>query len=117
MNLRPNTFVGFCMWVSGTAAAAAMALKFQRWTETGLWSYFAFCIVAALVLYIAHNAALYSFLNRNGGIDTSEVSPGVQAWELTAGSGIVPKWVSLIGLAAAWFVLALPFFLIASLTR
>ena len=29
---------------------------------------------------------------------SEEVIPGVQKWELTAGIGIVPKWVSVIGL-------------------
>lgn len=29
---------------------------------------------------------------------SEEVIPGVQKWELTGGLGIVPKWVSVIGL-------------------
>jgi hypothetical protein len=29
---------------------------------------------------------------------TDEAFPGVQKWELTAGIGVAPKWVSIIGL-------------------
>jgi hypothetical protein len=31
---------------------------------------------------------------------SEEVLSGVQLWELTAGLGMVPKWVSLIGILA-----------------
>lgn len=48
---------------------------------------------------------------------TEEVLPGVQKWELTAGVGIVPKWVSVIGLLAisAFITAGLPW--IIALTK
>jgi len=43
--------------------------------------------------------------------------PGIQKWELTAGTGIVPKWVPCIGIVSIAFFLASPFELVAWLLR
>ena len=37
-----------------------------------------------------------------------EVAPGVPMWYLTAGTGVVPNWVSIIGLLSFAFLLAIP---------
>jgi hypothetical protein len=44
-----------------------------------------------------------------------EAVPGTRIWEMTAGMGIVPKWVSVIGLLAvsAFIVAVVPWLVLA----
>ena len=56
----------------------------------------------AISLYLL-NAFLTQYFIRRRTPDfasSEEVLPGTQKWELTAGLGIVPEWVSMIGLLA-----------------
>jgi len=56
----------------------------------------------AVVLYLVNITLIQLFIKKRAPDFASgdEVIPGVQAWELTAGLGIVPKCVSWIGLLA-----------------
>ena len=64
----------------------------------------------AIACYLTNISLIRAYVKmRTGEFDTTEVSPGVQAWELTAGTGIVPVWVSLIGMFGICFLLAIPF--------
>ncbi|MFL6844223.1 MAG: hypothetical protein ACJ8ER_05005 [Allosphingosinicella sp.] len=83
------------------------------------WSYFALCAGMALVTYVVSSVLMGSYIERRTPelASSREVAPGVQAWETTAGTGIVPKWVSWMGLLAIGFVLAMPFELVARLFR
>ena len=56
----------------------------------------------AILLYLLNIILIQYFIKRRAPdfASSQEVIPGVQQWELTAGLGIVPKWVSFIGLFA-----------------
>ncbi len=59
-------------------------------------------LVIAAVLYVTNVLLVKYYIERRAPWAASheEVFPGVQTWELTAGLGIVPKWVSIIGMLA-----------------
>ena len=107
----------FVLMLAGTFAAGASALGLQRLLGAPYWVYFLICALAGVILFLASAAISQGFIERRGSFDTEGVLPNVQAWELTAGTGVVPKWVSLMGLIGACFVLAIPFELLASLLR
>lgn len=54
----------------------------------------------AVLLYLLNIGLIQYFIKRRTPdfASSEEVIPGVQKWEMTAGLGIVPKWVSVIGL-------------------
>jgi hypothetical protein len=66
------------------------------------------------VCYVSHAILTASFIRKRAPefLTNEETAFGVQKWELTAGLGIVPKWVSWIGLAsfACIFALLMPLF-------
>ncbi len=66
------------------------------------WSYYALLIVLAFVLYVLNSVLIkrYIALRTPEFASTEEAWSGVQKWELTAGTGVVPRWVSLIGLSS-----------------
>ena len=54
----------------------------------------------AVLLYLLNIVLIHYFIKKKilSFASSKEVIPDVQKWELTAGIGIVPKWVSVIGL-------------------
>lgn len=92
------------------AAAIGVAVKWSL-IQIGApsWSYYPVVVVLAVVLHLINVILIRRYISRRAPAfaSTDEVSPGVQAWELTAGTGVVPEWVSLIGLAAMGSLLAL----------
>ncbi len=105
-----------------TLLAVFLAGMVARRTQMSLhgpyWSFFALAVVYAILCYVACALLTGYYLNkRAGGIDTREIAPGMQAWESTAGTGVVPRWVSFIGIGSIYFLLAIPFELVASVFR
>lgn len=84
------------------------------WPE---WAVYLLAVGFAVILMIGSHAATLAIIQRKVGLDTREVAPGVQAWEQTAGRGIVPRWVSFVGVLGMCFLLAIPFSLVAALLR
>ncbi|HEX5758225.1 MAG TPA: hypothetical protein VF121_03445 [Thermoanaerobaculia bacterium] len=83
------------------------------------WAYYLTLPIVAFALYVANSVLMKHYIARRAPDFASheEFRPGIQKWELTAGTGIVPKWVSLIGLASIAALLALLFPLFAALMR
>ena len=100
----------FLFLLLGTLGASFIALGVQRQLGAPYWAYFAVALAGALICYLVNVALIKAYIIRHDGyFDTTEVEPGVQAWELTAGSGVVPRWVSVLGLMSPCFLLAIPF--------
>jgi hypothetical protein len=110
------------MWMNILLLAAAIgfSVEFLR-RSVGLppWSYYALLVVLAAVLYVTNVLLIQWYIQRRAPefASTEEVIPGTQKWELTAGTGIVPKWASIIGLAAIASLVALAMPFVASLLR
>lgn len=83
------------------------------------WSYFVVLPVAGIMFYILNSFLIrYYILKRAPEFASDEdIGDGVQKWEMTAELGIVPKWVSLIGVLAIACFLALLMPVIAPLFR
>ncbi|MDM8008819.1 MAG: hypothetical protein QUV05_21990 [Phycisphaerae bacterium] len=83
------------------------------------WTYYIALVLLAAALYCASCFLLSYFIAKNAPEFASkeEVLPGVQLWELSAGLRIVPKWVSLIGIAPISCLLALLLPVIAPMFR
>jgi hypothetical protein len=82
--------------LSVIAMNVTRAFGLEKWqTSLGL-------TVLGIFLYLANVVIIKHYIGKRAPefASTEEVLPGVQQWELTAGIGIVPKWVSKIGLLA-----------------
>jgi len=99
------------------AALATMAIV--RSLNWPYWSYHVLAISIGVVLYFITNFLIKNYISNNAPeyARNDEVIPGVQAWELTAGKGVVPKWATNIGFLSMAFFLASPFELFAWLLR
>lgn len=73
------------------------------------WAYFVASPTLALIFYVANSLLINRYIMKRTPefASTEELPGGLQKWELTAGLGIVPKWVSWLGLAAIASLLAL----------
>lgn len=89
-------------------AALFLAITFgflvTRVLEWPLWSSSVLLVILSLVLYLASNFLIVHYIRSrapdmatNGSSEIQGLED-VQVWELTAGLGIVPKWVSFLGL-------------------
>jgi hypothetical protein len=94
-------------------------LPIQRALGLSYWWYYLVVAEIGTVLYVASGLLTGLYIRRRAPeLDSSEeVVPGIQMWELTAGLGVVPRWVSSIGLLSIGFFLAVPFELIALVVR
>lgn len=102
-----------------TFGAATAGLSITRELSWPYWSYHVLVISIGIVLYLISNFLMVNFIRKRAPelATNEEAVPGVQKWELTANTGIVPKWVSYIGFVAVAFFLASPFELVAWLIR
>ena len=92
----------------GFFAFAVVETQISRQFALEKWQVSIGFLCLAVVLHFL-NAGLVQFFIKKRAPDyasSDEVAPGLQAWELTAGLGIVPKWVSWIGLLAISALLA-----------
>lgn len=102
-----------------TFVAAGIGISSVRACGWPHWAYHVLVISVGVVLYLVNNFLIVSFIRRRAPdfATNDEVMPGVQKWELAAGTGIVPGWVSFIGLLSIAFLLASPFELVAWFMR
>ncbi len=102
-----------------TIIAAAAGLSITRAFQWPYWAYHVLVVSVGIVLYLANNFVIVGYIRKRAPEFASkqEAFLGVQKWELTAGLGIVPTWVSFVGLASMAFFLACPFELVAWLVR
>lgn len=98
------------------ASASMLVVRSFHWA---MGMFYILNLGSSVLLYLVNCQLIAKYIKKNSPaeMDTSEASLGVQMWELTAGWGIVPRWVSLIGLLACGFFLAIPFELFARLLR
>jgi hypothetical protein len=96
-----------------------VGVTIQRAAGLPYWSYYLIVAAIGAFLYVASGLLTGLYLRRRAPEFNSseEVVPGVEKWELTAGLGVVPRWVSLVGILAIGFFLAVPFELIAFVVR
>lgn len=83
------------------------------------WSYFVVLPILGLFCYVANCMMIRYYIQKRAPEFASEepVLGDMQKWELTAGIGIVPKWVSWIGLMSWACFLALLMPLVAPLFK
>ncbi len=98
------------------AAAGQWIVRVFHWPY---WAYHVLVVSVGVVLYLVNTGLTVAYIRRRAPdfLSKEEVLPGVQKWELTAGIGVVPKWVSFIGLVSIAFFLACPFEFVAWLLR
>ena len=79
---------------------AVVAMRITRHYELEKWQVSLGLIGFAVLLYLLNIGLLQYFIKKltPDFASSEEVTSGVQRWEMTAGLGIVPKWVSVIGL-------------------
>jgi len=98
--------------IIGIFILAVTAMRITRYFGLEKWQASLGLIGIAIVFYLLNIILIQYFIKKNTPdfASTQETFPGVQKWELTAGVGIVPKWVSIIGLLAisALIVAVLP---------
>lgn len=109
-------FILMCALTFGAASAALSIVRTLQWPY---WTYHVLVISIGAAMYLANNFLIVGFIRRRAPefASTEEAPLGVQKWELTAGTGAVPKWVSFIGIVSMAFFLASPFELVARLLR
>ena len=99
--------------------AALLAMMAVKTMTLPYWTYFLLCICSGFILYVVNSLLIGWYIKRRASdlASNADVGSGMQAWELTAGTGVVPKWVSWLGLLSLGFFLAIPFELAASFIR
>jgi len=98
------------MFAAGTFAAAFLSLSVQRAMGASYWTFYAIAAPLAVICCAVSAALIGAYIERGtGSFDIEEDIRGMQNWELTAGTGVVPRWVSWIGLASVCFALAITF--------
>lgn len=114
------------MWLRAMIRVLVLTVVLALSTTLGVrglglprWSYYAVLIVLAILLYVVNSVLIKRYISRRAPAlaSTKKVAPNVQAWELTVGTGVVPRWVSYIGLASVACLLALLFPVVASVFR
>ncbi len=83
------------------------------------WAYYACLLTIAGSTYVGNSLLIHYYIKKLAPEFASkeEAMPGMQKWELTAGVGIVPKWVSWIGLIAVASLLAMVMPALAAIFR
>lgn len=84
----------------GSFLCAVVAMRITTHFELEKWQTSLGLIGFAVMLYLLNVWLMYYFIKRQAPdfASSEEVLPGSQKWEMTASLGIVPKWVSVIGL-------------------
>lgn len=86
--------------IIGIFVFAVAAMRIARYFEFEKWQVSFGLIGMAILLYLVNVILIRYFIKKKtpGFASSEKVLPDMQKWELTAGLGIVPKWVSVIGL-------------------
>ena len=104
---RPGSVRRYATFLAGTFIAAIVVEQCRRLFHLPPWSFYAISLGAGIILFFAAHAITFAYIKRRVGFDAD--------WESTAGTGVVPRWVSFVGLCGLWLVLAAPFRLIGQL--
>ena len=109
----------FVILLVATFAAGSSAMLLRQQMDWLYWTYFGMCAAGAVILYIVSVLLMGAYIERRAPEYASreEIVPGLQAWELTAGTGVVPKWVSTLALLGIGCALAIPFEFVARMFR
>lgn len=109
----------FILMLILTFGAGVIGTATIRALEWPYWTYHLLVIVVGVVLYLVSNFLIVGLIRKRAPefASSEELLPGVQKWELTVGTGVVPKWISFIGIISIAFLLASPFELLAWLVR
>jgi len=88
--------------IAGVFVFAIAAMQVTRYFGLEKWQVSLGLVGLAACFYILNIILIQYFIKKRAPdfASSQEAFPDVQKWELTAGLGIVPKWVSLIGLLA-----------------
>lgn len=83
----------------GVFVFAVVAMRTARYFGLEKWQVSIGLIGFAVLLYLLNIGLIQYFIKRRTPdfASSEEVIQGVQKWEMPAGLGIVPKWVSVIG--------------------
>lgn len=83
-----------------TFVLAVISMRIVRSFGVPKWQVSLGLVALGIVLYVANALLMHHFIKKRAPDFASdeEDGTGVLAWELTAGRGVVPKWVSLLGL-------------------
>jgi hypothetical protein len=103
-----------------TFIAANIAVFFQRIFSWPYWAYYILAAAFGAALYLLNNFLIVYYIRKRSPEFASKESlpeTGFQKWELSGGLGIVPRWVSLLGLLGIGFIFAIPFELLALILR
>lgn len=86
--------------VIGIFIFAVTAMRITKYFGLEKWQTSFGLITFAILLYTLNIVLIQYFVKKQTPdfASSEEVIPGGQKWELTAGIGVVPKWVSVIGL-------------------
>jgi hypothetical protein len=105
--------------IAFAVAGAVLGTWIQRALRWPYWTYHVIVVGLGLALYFVHSILMTGFIRKRAPefLSKEEVRPEVEKSELTAGTGVVPKWASVVGLAAVGFVLSSPFELVAMALR
>jgi hypothetical protein len=90
MNLKSLNII-----ISGIFLFAVLANRITKYFGLAKWHVSLSLLVLAVLLYLANALLIRFYITKR----TPELASD-DYWELTAGLGIVPKWVSVIGLLA-----------------
>lgn len=84
----------------GIFVFAVGATRITRYFGLEKWQVSLGLVGTAIFFYLLNIMLIQYFIKKKTPdfASTEEAFPDVQKWELTAGLGIVPKWVSVIGL-------------------
>jgi L-lactate permease len=93
---------GMKVIIIGIFVFAVAAMRVTKYFGLEKWHISMGLVGLAILLYLLNTVLIQYFIRRRtlDFASSEEVLPGTQKWELTAGLGIVPKWVSVIGLLA-----------------
>lgn len=86
--------------IIGTFIFAVAAMRITRYFGFEKWQVAVGLAGVAILLYVANVILIRHFIKKRTPefALSDEILPDIQKWELTAGLGVVPKWVSIIGL-------------------
>jgi hypothetical protein len=91
---------------------SVVAMNIMREFELQKWIVSLILIFVGIFLYLSSNFLIKYFIKKKAPdfATNDEVIPNQQAWEITAGLGVVPKWATNIGLVgiAALFTAIVP---------
>jgi hypothetical protein len=86
--------------IIGIFVFAVAGMRITRYFEFEKWQVSVGLVGVAILLHLVSVILIRYFIKKKTPefASSEEVLPDTQKWELTAGLGIVPKWVSVIGL-------------------